>query len=85
MKKQQKVIDLRRRMEWALINGETGAARHLMSTFKQVLFYFTFAPTEPGEVSGFSPPDIAFPKTIEAMAEEFDAREYAVLEMEEEG
>jgi hypothetical protein len=79
-----RIADPRRRMEWALMSGEAGDARHLLNTLKMMLRYFVIAPSEsplafdPGDM------DIAFPAAMEAMAEGFDARECVGLEMKEE-
>jgi hypothetical protein len=68
-------IDLRRRMEWALANGEVADARRFVAALDRM------ARKKMPPVAGAlpTPPDIIFPATLVAMIDEFDAREYAAM------
>ena len=81
VKRELWAADLRRSAEWALMDEtvEIKESRRLVGVLARELRRFERLRFDPVEIHGFTPQDIAFPATMEALAKEFDAREYAAM------
>jgi hypothetical protein len=72
--------NMRYSMEWALMNGEIIDARRLAGRLERAARWIERGRPETPLSDKSEVPNIAFPKTLESLAEDFDRREYAPLE-----
>jgi hypothetical protein len=77
---QFRIANLRRSMEWALMDETAREARPYVDALNRALRRLDRMKPGEGLGGGIEVMDFSLPETLEAVAKDFDAREYAALD-----